>query len=157
MPTPAPSATPAPSSGGSPSRRALVVDDSKAIRMLLGKILRELGWDVAEAGDGREALAVLGASAHMDVALIDWHMPDMDGLELAETIRGDEYWGELPMLMVTSEAAGESVERALAIGVNEYAMKPFNLEVIREKLSLMGFPDGSGTDGERVGDGTDHR
>jgi len=120
--------------------RALVVDDSRAVRRLLGGILRNLGFDeVVEAGHGREALALLtDGGLRPDVVLVDWNMPEMDGLDFVKAVRADRSHDGLCLLMVTSESGPEGILRALAAGVDDYAMKPFTPDVIASKLQLLG-------------------
>ncbi|HSL56809.1 MAG TPA: response regulator [Acidimicrobiales bacterium] len=118
--------------------RALVVDDSRAVRMILTRILGELGWDVVGAGDGIEALALLDAGEEVDVALVDWNMPNMDGLELVKELRERDL-PDLRVMMVTSESDLGRLVMAIEAGADEYAMKPFDAEVIREKLVLLGL------------------
>lgn len=118
---------------------ALVVDDSRAIRRILGSMLGELGWRTHEAENGRHGLDVLGAASRMDVALVDWNMPEMNGLEFIKAVRADDRWGSLPILMVTSETEFQNMAAAMEAGANEYAMKPFDRDVIRDKLSILGF------------------
>lgn len=121
--------------------RALVVDDSRAVRMILGRILGELGYEVVAAGDGAEALALVDAGEHVDVALVDWNMPNMDGLELVKQLR-DRDLPDLRVMMVTSETDLGRLVLAIEAGADEYAMKPFDAEVIREKLDLLGLEEG---------------
>ncbi|HEU4587337.1 MAG TPA: response regulator [Gemmatimonadales bacterium] len=116
--------------------RALIVDDSRATRRLMGRILRELGLEVAEAANGREALARLAAT-RPDFALVDWHMPEMDGFEFVCAVRANPEWANLRVLMVTTETEMSQVARALDAGANEYIMKPFTQDMIREKLELL--------------------
>lgn len=118
---------------------ALVVDDSRAIRRILGSMLVDLGWRTHEAENGRHGLDVLAEADRMDVALVDWNMPEMNGLEFIKAVRADSRWGSLPILMVTSETEFQNMADAMAAGANEYAMKPFDRDVIRDKLSIMGF------------------
>jgi two-component system chemotaxis response regulator CheY len=119
--------------------KALIVDDSRTIRMLLGRILRELGFDTAEAGDGQCALEVLRARRDVDLMLVDWNMPVMDGYELLCALKADGSFRDLRILMVTTETEISQVERALAAGANEYLMKPFSREAVEEKLALLGL------------------
>lgn len=117
---------------------ALLVDDSRAVRRLLSGMLRELGFDTAEAANGREALEKLAETPSPDVALIDWNMPEMNGLELVQALRGADQWRSLPLLMVTSETELERIVEAINAGANEYVMKPFDRETIEAKLRLVG-------------------
>jgi two-component system, chemotaxis family, chemotaxis protein CheY len=120
--------------------RALVIDDSKAIRIILRRLLAELGFEVVEAADGREALQRLGASeSPFDLALVDWNMPEMNGLEFVREVRGRQGHQDLTMVMVTTETEAGQVVRALAAGANEYIMKPFSRDVLVDKLSMLGL------------------
>jgi two-component system, chemotaxis family, chemotaxis protein CheY len=119
--------------------KALVVDDSRAMRMLLSAMLREFGFDVAQACHGREALAHLTAHPDVDLALIDWNMPEMNGLELVEAVRAGAQWPSLRMMMVTTETEMDQMTRALVAGAHEYVMKPFTRAVIEQKLRVLGL------------------
>lgn len=119
--------------------RALIVDDSRAIRRLLSQIVRKLGYEVVEAANGREALAVLAKSQHPDVVLVDWNMPEMNGLEFVREVRDQREYANLPLMMVTSETEVEQVMVALAAGANEYVMKPFDAQTLADKLQLLCF------------------
>ena len=119
--------------------RALVVDDSRAIRSVIGRILKELNFEVLEAGNGKEALERLKQHGQPDVALVDWNMPEMNGLEFVRAVRADANLRKLPMMMVTTETEMEQVAKALAAGASEYIMKPFTKDMIVEKLSLLGI------------------
>jgi two-component system chemotaxis response regulator CheY len=119
--------------------RALVVDDSRAMRSILSRYLLGLGYEVVQAGDGQEALEVLGAGAPVDVALIDWNMPVMNGLELVERCRKDADLRSVTLMMVTTESEQSQIVRALAAGAHEYLIKPFTREALVEKLDLLGL------------------
>jgi two-component system chemotaxis response regulator CheY len=119
--------------------RALVVDDSQAMRVIIRKILVAAGYDVVEAKDGREALERLEDAGIVDVALVDWNMPEMNGLDLVRTLRGDKRFARMTLMMVTTEIHGAEVVRALAAGANEYLMKPFTREALLEKLQILGL------------------
>jgi two-component system, chemotaxis family, chemotaxis protein CheY len=120
--------------------RALVIDDSKAIRIILRKLLGELGFEVTEAADGREALERLnGPMGPFDLALVDWNMPEMNGLDFVREVRGQGGHEDLTMVMVTTETESGQVVRALAAGANEYIMKPFSRDVLVDKLSMLGL------------------
>lgn len=118
---------------------ALVVDDSRAIRMILAKTLRELGFDVSEAADGADALAVLDGGYEAELLLVDWNMPTMSGIELIEALRSPPRRSTAKIVMVTTETEVPQVVRALTAGADEYVMKPFTPAAIREKLQLLGF------------------
>ena len=119
--------------------KAMVIDDSRAMRSLLKGILHGNGIDVvAEAGNGREALEVLQQEEGLGLALVDWNMPEMNGYEFVQAVRADTRWNELLILMVTTETEMERMASALEAGANEYIMKPFTKEGIRDKLELLG-------------------
>lgn len=117
-------------------KRVLVVDDSLAARSFIGRMLQRQGFEWVPAANGREALERLGAEASLDLALVDWNMPVMDGLEFVRAVRADPGRRELPILMVTSEAEGERVMMALEAGADEYLMKPFTDEELASKIRL---------------------
>ena len=118
---------------------ALVVDDSRAMRSILTRIMTGLGFDVAQAGDGAEALSVIEAGATPDVVLVDWNMPVMDGLAFVKAVRAREDLRSVSLMMVTTESEHAQIVRALAAGAHEYVIKPFTVEVIGEKLALLGL------------------
>ena len=118
---------------------ALVVDDSRAMRVVLSRMLRDIGFSVAEARHGREALTYLQSHPETVLALVDWNMPEMNGLELVEHIRADSRLDELQVMMVTTETEMSQVTRAMSAGASEYVMKPFTRAIIEEKLRLLGF------------------
>jgi two-component system chemotaxis response regulator CheY len=117
--------------------RALVVDDSRTVRIIVGNILRELGIEVLEAGNGREALEQIERDPEVDLMLLDWNMPEMNGFELLRAVRAQRAFDGLRILMVTSESQSDQVVKALSAGANEYLMKPFNKDVLVAKLHLM--------------------
>lgn len=118
---------------------ALVVDDSRAMRSILTRLMSGLGFEVAQAGDGAQALAVIDAGARPDVVLVDWNMPVMNGLEFIKTVRGRQDLRDVSLMMVTTESEQSQIVRALAAGAHEYVIKPFTDEVIAEKLALLGL------------------
>lgn len=122
--------------------RALIVDDSRSMRMILGRVLRELGVETLEAGNGLEALEALTAQTKPDVVLVDWHMPEMNGLEFVRAARAQPRLLMLPIMMVTSEAEEALIQQALDAGASEYLMKPFTAESVRMKLEMIGFDFG---------------
>ena len=124
--------------------RAIVIDDSRAMRTILRRALTDAGFEVVEAGDGREALERIAASGPIDLALVDWNMPVMTGYELIREVRSRSELDRMAIMMVTTETEVEQVQRALAAGANEYVMKPFNADALREKLLLLGFGDEGG-------------
>jgi two-component system chemotaxis response regulator CheY len=120
--------------------RALIVDDSRAMRMILGKILKEIGFDITEAVHGKDALTKLREMiVGPDVMLVDWNMPEMNGFELVSAVRADSSWDGTRIMMVTTEADLSNVSKALGAGADEYMMKPFTKESVVEKLGLLGI------------------
>jgi two-component system chemotaxis response regulator CheY len=123
---------------------ALVVDDSRAMRMVLRRIVSGLGFDVVEAGNGQEALDAVDAGPIPDIALVDWNMPVMDGLEFVTNVRSRPELRGVTLMMVTTESEHGQIVRALAAGAHEYVIKPFTPDAIAEKLALLGLvPAGS--------------
>lgn len=122
--------------------RALVIDDSRAIRLILGQILKALKFDIIEAGHGLEALEKLKESGPVDLALVDWNMPEMNGYEFVCEVRKDDQYKDMKLMMVTTETEMANVIKALEAGANEYVMKPFTKDMIVEKLTLMGIDVG---------------
>lgn len=117
--------------------RALVIDDSRTVRAIIGQILREMGMDVLEAGHGREGLDQLQRNPDIDLVLVDWNMPEMDGLDFIRAVRSQRVYNGVRILMVTTETETEQVTRALTAGADEYLMKPFTREVLVAKLNLL--------------------
>jgi len=119
--------------------KALVVDDSRSMRAIIGKQLKELGFVVAEAASGPEALAALHGGGPVDLVLLDWNMPEMDGAEVLSLIRSEPRYKNVRVMMVTTESEMSQVAVALEAGANEYLMKPFDREALVEKLVLLGM------------------
>jgi len=119
--------------------RAIVVDDSRATRMILKRALTREGFEVVEAGDGRQALVELEKTGPLDLALVDWNMPVMTGYELIREVRSRADLNSMAIMMVTTETEASQVQRALEAGANEYVMKPFTEDMLREKLLLLGL------------------
>ena len=117
--------------------RALVVDDSRTARAIIRQMLREIGMEVLEAGHGREALEQLRRGQDVELVLVDWNMPEMNGLDFIQAVRADQAFHGLRILMVTSETEAAQVARALSAGANEYVMKPFTKDVLVAKLNLL--------------------
>ena len=119
--------------------KALVVDDSRAMRRIIGKYLHELGFEVLEAASGLEALVSAPKIEGLSLIMLDWNMPEMDGKTLLLRLRAEPEFADLPIMMVTTESELEQVEVALAAGASEYLMKPFDRQALLEKLLLLGF------------------
>ena len=119
--------------------RALIVDDSRAMRAVIGKMVSDLGVTTTFAANGRDALEQLEAHGRPDFALVDWNMPEMNGFELLLAIRADARYADMPLVMVTTETEMSQVMKALECGANEYVMKPFTADILRDKLDMLGL------------------
>ena len=120
--------------------RALVADDSTAIRGYLRRILTACGFEVLESKNGLEGLERLREQQGIDLVLLDWNMPVMSGIDLLQLIRSEPGLSSVCVMMVTTENDLREISRALELGANEYVMKPFTPEIIADKLALLGFP-----------------
>ena len=124
----------------------MVIDDSRAMRLILKRIVAQLGFEVVEAANGKEAMDYLAGvleagddSKLPGLALVDWNMPEMNGLEFVTAVRADQRLRNMTLMMVTTESEQNQIARALAAGAHEYVIKPFTDEVIAEKLALLGL------------------
>jgi two-component system, chemotaxis family, chemotaxis protein CheY len=120
--------------------RALIVDDSRFVREYLRGLLEDKGIECEEAVDGRAGLEMLHSSPPFDLALVDWNMPIMNGLEMLVQLRADGF-NALKVLMVTTEAENDNIMRALDAGADEYLMKPFGEDALGEKLDMLGLAE----------------
>jgi len=120
--------------------RALIVDDARTVRVILRRILEEMGFEAIEADNGRDALTWLAEGLPTDVALVDWDMPEMNGIAFVHAVRANPSYRHLRIVMVTKETRLHNVKEALEAGADEYIMKPFTKDVVREKLELLGLP-----------------
>jgi two-component system chemotaxis response regulator CheY len=118
--------------------RALIVDDSRFIRQHARQLLELIGVSCEDAHDGREALQVLDGRADFDLMLLDVNMPEMGGLECVKALR-DAGLHSPKVIMVTSEADNTLICCALDNGADEFLMKPFTLESLREKMEILGL------------------
>ncbi|MBL8022890.1 MAG: response regulator [Elusimicrobia bacterium] len=119
--------------------RALVVDDEEDVRRLLGLMLSRLGCEIREAADGQEALAILHEPCPMDVILLDWRMPVLDGPGFLKTVQKESSLKSIPVMMLTGLNEMKDVANALQLGAKEYLMKPITQRTLREKLEVLGF------------------
>ena len=127
--------------------RALVIDDSRAMRRIVGSILKDFGYEVREAGDGQQALDALQEGKAEgwvpDLCCIDWNMPVMDGLQFVMAVRANPEFRQVTLMMVTTESETGQIVKALAAGAHEYLIKPFTADALRDKLALLGLlPEG---------------
>ena len=119
--------------------KALVVDDSRAVRMILTRTLKDIGYEVCEAANGIQALKVIEAEkAAVTLVLVDWNMPEMNGLDLLKQLRQNPELSSLVVVMVTTETDLDQMATALEAGANEYVMKPFTKDILVEKLEMAG-------------------
>ena len=117
-----------------PGIRILIVDDFSTMRRIIRNILKQLGFEnVEEAENGADAYEKLDGDKY-DFVITDWNMPVMDGIGLLKKIRTDPAMKTLPVLMVTAEAEKDKVVAAIQAGVNNYIVKPFTAEVLKEKM-----------------------
>ena len=119
--------------------RALIVDDSSTMRSVLRMMLRHAGFETVEAANGVEAIQQLAETKALDLALVDWNMPRMNGFEFLCAVRATHEHDHIKIVMVTTETEMEHVESALRFGANEYLMKPFTRESVIEKLQILGL------------------
>jgi two-component system chemotaxis response regulator CheY len=128
----------------------MVIDDSRAMRLILKRIVAQIGFDVVEAANGKEAMDYLhealasGEESKVPgLALVDWNMPEMNGLEFVTAVRADQRLRGMTLMMVTTESEQSQIVRALASGAHEYVIKPFTPDAIIDKLGLLGLlPNG---------------
>jgi two-component system chemotaxis response regulator CheY len=119
-------------------KTCLVVDDSRVIRKIAGRILEELGYQVAEAGDGAEAMAWC-KSEMPDAVLLDWNMPVMGGLDFLRELRAQPNGAAPVVVLCTVHNEPHQIEEALAAGADEYIMKPFDGDIIAAKFAEAGL------------------
>ena len=119
--------------------RALIVDDSRFIRQYLRQLLESMGLSCEEAGDGQAALQMLRGASLFDFMLLDVNMPGMSGLECVKELRETGLQPPMKVMMVTTEADNSYICQALDYGADEFLMKPFTPESLREKLAMIGL------------------
>ena len=119
--------------------KVLVVDDSSTIRRIVKNTLERIGYsDVVEAENGIDALTKL-KDGSIELVMTDWNMPEMDGITLVKSIRASDKFGAVPIIMVTTEAEKNEVMEAMQLGVNDYVIKPFTPDILKEKIQkIMG-------------------
>ncbi|HEY3930705.1 MAG TPA: response regulator [Candidatus Koribacter sp.] len=119
--------------------RALIVDDSSAMRAYLKMILKSFGFETSEAKNGREGLQLMKNETAPALVLLDWNMPEMDGFTMLRELRAVSRFQNVKVMMVTTETEMAEMSRALGAGADEYVMKPFTREVIADKLQMLGL------------------
>jgi len=118
--------------------RILIVDDSKPMRTLLRYLAQSFRFETAEAEDGCVALTVLQQHNDIILALVDWEMPNMNGLEFVKAVRANSGFDTIKLMMVTKQTSMGCVAAALAAGATDFLMKPFTQESFGDKLRLLG-------------------
>ena len=119
---------------------AVVIDDSRAARTLVGNMLAKLGFEVVSAEHGQDALKKIQAAPSPPAAVVvDWNMPVMDGVEFARAFRKLEHHKTTPLLMISSESDPRRVASALLAGIDEYLFKPVDSDMIRDRLEMLGL------------------
>jgi two-component system, chemotaxis family, chemotaxis protein CheY len=127
---------------GGTRMKALIVDDSSFIREYLRNLLHRMGVVCEEAADGSEALSLLKVARDFDLMLLDVNMPVMNGLECVKAVRETQPESRMKVMMVTTEIDNAFIEKAIGNGADEFLMKPFTSESLREKMLLLGFAAG---------------
>ena len=118
---------------------ALIIDDSRAIRMTLARFLQTLGFASKEFEDAETAVTWLREGNSAMLALVDWNMPGMAGLGFLREIRGDSQFDNMAIMVITSDTSLATMEKAFSLGVDEYLMKPITRESVQAKLEMLGF------------------
>lgn len=122
--------------------KMLIIDDSKPMRTLLASMARKMSFTIWEAGDGREALDILAQNDPHEpfaVAVVDWEMPCMNGLEFVRTVRRNSDLAELKLMMITAQNSMQRIAEALGAGADDFLMKPFTQEMLADKLQILGM------------------
>jgi two-component system chemotaxis response regulator CheY len=120
-------------------KTVLLVDDSRAVRIAASNIIEPLGFQILEAGDVQVALDVLRDNPQIDIVLLDWNMPIMDGYQFLTTLRADKEIPQPLVMMCTTENEMSQIVKAMQAGADEYVMKPFTEEIISEKFEEVGL------------------
>ena len=117
-------------------RTALAVDDSSVFRSYLRRTLTQLGYDVHESANGREALEHIERCGPVDLAVVDWNMPVMDGLVFVQVARAERGNDDMVVLMVSSESDPDAIAHALVAGADGYAVKPITPETLSDEVEI---------------------
>jgi len=117
--------------------RALIIDDSSSMRSILRQYMREMKYDVVEAGNGKEALQKCEENKDFTIALVDWNMPVMNGLDFVRALRSHHEFDNMKLMMVTTENDAARITEALSAGANEFMMKPFTYDALEQKIALV--------------------
>jgi len=117
--------------------KALVVDDSRAMRRIIARYLQDLGFEVHEAASGLDALVSAPKIPGLSLILLDWNMPEMNGIDFIRALRAIDKSKDMPILMVTTNAAKDDIVEALRAGVDSYIIKPFTTDTFKEKIEAV--------------------
>ena len=120
------------------TKKALLVDDSRSVRLICRRVVEGLGFEVLDAENGAVALDLIRSNDDIDVVLLDWNMPVMDGMTFLKTLRAQPSESQPIVVMVTTENEVSRIMEAIQEGANEYVMKPFTEDIIRGKLEETG-------------------
>lgn len=124
--------------------KVLIVDDSRPIRKIMARMLGQMGHETFEAGNGKEALSQMEVHPDISLVMLDWNMPEMDGLETLTALNArDRSFPKPTIVMVTTENEMGKIVEAMTLGANEYIMKPFTKEILEEKLAILGIKGAS--------------
>jgi two-component system chemotaxis response regulator CheY len=118
--------------------QALIIDDSRAMRQILRRMIEPLGFEIHEAENGRQGLLRLDDLKQLELVLVDWNMPEMNGIDLVKSVRANPEYSNLKLVMVTTETEPTKMACALMAGVDEFLMKPFTRDMLLDKLELIG-------------------
>lgn len=118
-----------------PSTKILVADDMMTMRKIIVKNCKDLGFtEFVECVDGQVAWAKLNEMTDIGLVISDWNMPNCTGLDLLKRVRADSRFKNLPFMLVTAESEREQVAEALKAGVDQYVIKPFTADSLRQKM-----------------------
>lgn len=119
-------------------KHCLIVDDSRVVRTVAGRIVKDLSFSVSEAADGAQALEICREEMP-DAILLDWNMPIMNGLDFLRALRREDKGKEPIVVFCTNENDSEHISEAIRAGANEYIMKPFDAEIVESKFAEVGL------------------
>ena len=116
-------------------KKILAVDDSKMMLRIIGSTIEMLSFEPLKAGNGKEAMSLLEKEGdNVALVLLDWNMPEMNGMETLEAIKGDPKYASIPVMMVTTEGEKKNVVRAIQAGAKHYLTKPFNQQDLAVRI-----------------------
>lgn len=121
--------------------KVLIIDDSKLMRMKTGMMFKSMSYKVSEAEDGLDGIKKLEEQGNPDLIFLDWNMPNMDGLEFLKYVRQKNEYANVKIVMATTENEMAQMVKAIGAGADEYVMKPFEIEVLKDKLQILGLPN----------------